>query len=340
MSNRTIEDFHTEIVLPTLKKCISELDYDYRQNKAIYQEKLEKQIKDFLSSCSKKSTRYLHLSWLRSPYFIAKRGIYTLEAYSENWYEDSNKRERMIAFNWVFEYIGRFFGELENQRSLYHFLPSYVCEQMVSRYFHFFQAYIKAIFPTYVIPASIVAWVGEYHGDSEPVTLAGIRKNGSLERIKKRPEFFMYHRVPDIFAQGQTHHQSVFTKMNFQNAELLSCDFQKSLLIGATFVDSKLSQTDFSHSYLQDSRFENCDCRGCDFRYIDGEIASSDVKIPSYFSVSFQHSDLSDADFRFAKLKGADFTDTRLVGARFMETQQSELNLTTEQIEQIEWIKT
>ena len=210
---------------------------------------------------------------------------------------------------------------------------------MISRYFHLFQLYIKAIFPIHLIPESIVAWVGEYHGDSEPVTIAGVRENASLKRIQNRPEFFMYYHVPNVEAHKETQHQSVFTKMSFQNAKLLDCDFQKSSLIGTHFVNSQLNRTNFSHSNLQDSRFENCDCRGCDFRYVKGNIAPADAEFPSYFGVSFQNSDASGADFTHAKLAGVDFTHTKLVGAKFMDFQQPELNLTSEQREQIEWIK-
>ena len=338
MDNKLESTFHDQVVLPTFTKQIKQLDEDYHRNKSRYQEGLAKHIEEFLLACSDKEVTYFHLSWLRSSFFIFKKREYILEAYSDEWYGDSKKVETIIDFDWIYQYIQSFYDKIEVKRQQnFPLLSVVITEKMVNRYFGAFQAYFKAIIPKSLLKEMIVR-VGEYHGESEPVSIIGIKQRATLEQIKERPESFMHHEMHGLSANGEQHRKSNFVHMTFQKAELLDCDFQKSILIGTSFKNSQLSGVNFSYSYLQDSQFENCVCQNCDFRFAHGSLAPANELLPSYFGVNFHGADLRGSDFRFAHLKGVDFTDANLEGAMFMESQRNELNLSAKQQAKIRWL--
>ena len=114
---------------------------------------------------------------------------------------------------------------------------------------------------------------------------------------------------------------SVLKDVDMEGSTLIGANFCGSNLLGCRFDNCSLYEADFSDSLLINASFKNTRAKA-------GLTCKTVWKSPGFLPVSFCRSDLSKADFSRANLIGADFTGATLRDDSFMSSILDEANFT------------
>ena len=159
------------------------------------------------------------------------------------------------------------------------------------------------------------------------------------------------------FTQAELY-ASVFNGGNFRGSTFLNaitCDaaFQGADLTGAKFVKSDLRGVDLRKAILQDTSFAESDLSSADFRGVDmrgviiepstkfqgADFRGADFRKMVLDGLNFENCKFGETDFRGASLEGTNFEGAILANAKFDRAGLEKLNLSPEQLSEIEIVK-
>lgn len=357
---KNAEVFELEFIQPLVEKWILVLDEQFQRDKELLLDQNCNLLKAAMvklaekqCACCAQPLQYLHFSWLRNPFLYEQKLCYDVLAYGEAWFEDPNELEVQFESPFLLVELLGFqeeIGQVITKQRKFELknLESY----FVAKYFELFQSYAVALlqmnFQQHVVEllekldvtSSFYLLGGEYKGVND------------FLYHREQPKVFKELLLEDteqIFAEEMTVDSYDLSQQDFSEQTILetsavktnfsgSC-FHKAVLQNSHFTSADCCQCDFSESVLIDTSFMKADCTGADFSNIRGGLHPATDLLPSYFGLNFREAKLDQVNFIGAELKGADFTGAKMHGAKFLSSMQEQLELTPQQINEIEWVR-
>lgn len=132
---------------------------------------------------------------------------------------------------------------------------------------------------------------------------------------------------------------------NFDDPEPLGISFFKELIEDGDLENSTLPRTFIGRSKLTNVSFKNTnltESRLCwnDFIKVDfthSILNGCDLRASLFDEVAFVHAQLSNTDLRHSSFNQCDFTGAKMTGTKLVAFQATQLNLSSEQENEIDW---
>lgn len=299
---------------------------------------------------------FIHLSLLRTS-LLENKCTYLLEAYGNRWYYDLSTCTTEYEAEWLSEAMIDLRETLENERKPYFLIQAADVQAIVQQtilLFHQYMIQLVRYFFRYQQERNLTFHfqraaclrfrVGEYKGFSEDVAIVDEREREEanllawLER-KETNRSYTFENFTNLSLQGKQFNQLDFSYANFNGSDCLGTSLKKSICLGTSFVNCRLTNADFSHAVIQDADFRYADLAGANFMHARGKtLKFSHQEVACYLGTDFSHANLENAKFEFAQLVGANFTGANLKGATFFARDRTKCQLSSQQIEDIQWI--
>lgn len=299
---------------------------------------------------------FIHLSLLRTS-LLENKCSYLLEAYGEAWYYDLAECTAQYEAEWLSEAISDLQKALEKERKPYLTIQAADIRVIIQQTVILFHQYIIQLvrylfrYQKECVPemnfqraACLRFRVGEYKGFSEDIAIIDERERVEEHLIswlekKETDKAYTFENFSNLPLQQKNFNQMDFSYTDFNASDLEGASLKKSVCIGTSFVDCKLSNADFSYAAFQDADFRNGNLAGANFTHAHGKTMKlSNGEVACYLGTDFRDANLENARFEFAQITGANFTGANLKGATFFKKDQKKFPFSPEQIEDIHWI--
>ncbi|GHU63203.1 hypothetical protein FACS189418_6030 [Clostridia bacterium] len=341
------QQYKDSVVNPALRIQIEILDEDYHKNKQKHMDSFQKIIEQFLQKTTKENLTHVHLSWLRTNFWLKQELQYTLESFNENWIDDCKPDIEYFDYTWLLPYMLKFYHMLQEETTRkFAFIPKISLERAFYEAFPIFQQYVREVIRECLLQvqdsrlSELNFRVGEYHGISELMyTGQRTKENPRFELIHRAPQEYFAKDVSDMPAESLEYEKIILPKIHFNHCKFDHSIFKEGIFVGSHFEDCSLQNCSFEFSFLHDANFSRANCQGTNFRSIAGNMDLACAEVPSYYGISFREANLSGCDFRLAQLKGVDFTGANLEGAKFFAEQRRYFPFTAKQNSQIHWMR-
>jgi BTB/POZ domain-containing protein KCTD9 len=180
-----------------------------------------------------------------------------------------------------------------------------------------------------ILFAPLVLTSAQVFGASMRLTYAEscreLQKAGHLEQgpVPPIPNHLPRHDDPEPL--GVNFFRTRLENDRLENMTLQRTFFARSEIVGVSFRNTDLSQSNLCWNDFTDVDFSNA------------SLESSDLRASTFSKVRFNHANLAKADLRRSTFEGCTFDDAILAGAIAHHRQKTELKLAQIQIQQMAW---
>jgi BTB/POZ domain-containing protein KCTD9 len=152
-----------------------------------------------------------------------------------------------------------------------------------------------------------------------------LQKAGHLEQGSVPPIPDHLPRYDDPDPLGVNFFRTRLANERLENLTLQRTFFGRSEVVGVSFKNTDLSQSNLCWNDFMDVDLSNA------------SLESADLRASTFAKVRFNHANLAKADLRRSTFEGCTFDDATLAGAIVHHRQKPELKLTQLQIQQMAW---
>lgn len=288
---------------------------------------------------------------------LQKKETAEVRVYNDNWYFDSGQQ---IIGNFDFSHLFPKFRELWTElfaarKRFAGAVASHEIKSFLLSCAHSFYRYVISVCRFSILPCieselfqsiqrakKFEINIGEYMAYTEAVYKEDKTQTSkdALDWFSLRLEYeYAFEDFSGLDFSGTNLSEIDLRYSDLRNCKLANTDFQDSMLFGTRFCYSDMEDADLRYCLLHEADFTGANLANARFTaaksYTGIAPERTSWKIPGYRPVSFRNANLTNADFKNAAIENADFTGAKMDGAMFYEEHASQLELSPEQMRQI-----